>query len=504
MLSSNQTEPISTDNPNQICPDITLNWIIHDQIESTGQLILQAKIGNRRHQFDAIEGYAIKYFNGQETAFKILNRCRSRFGTSIPSNLVAKLLEKLLTLEIIDTLPAITKPNPNRNQTLPINPPLPTETTSAKPETPTPNPTPQKSGISLKDTVEWIQTEDGYWILRNAEEQTFFQFDDFDKRLISQLGHKPLIELANLADISLEQLQELLKSLAQAGMLEGTKAQKPPNKFNLLKILSFQIPLCNPDKFLTKQIDKLSWIWTWQCGFFLTALIAASISVWLAFADGIMTSHQQVWKTGGNHTLLTFGLLIMLVVFLHELGHAFTLKHYGGTVPEIGLLFIFFMPGGYTNTTDQYSLVRRKQRALVVGAGLIVQLVIWAFAVWLWIFSKSHPALHNASYLLMTAALLTVAFNLNPLNKFDGYYLLVALTGINHLRERSFQFYADLLKREESWENPGQQWILAAYAPLTIAYTIWIFTSLFSWVYAMILQHFPAGIDLTQLHLFGN
>jgi len=503
MLSTNKTASISTDNPNQLCPDLTLNWIIQDQIETTGQVILQAKIGNRRHQFDSLEGYALKYFNGQETAYKILNRCRSRFGTSIPSNVVTQLLEKLLSLEIVNTLPETAKPN-RQNSVIPINPPLSTTTESPKPETLTPNATPKKSGISLKNTIEWIQTEDGYWILRNAEEQTFFQFDDFDQKIISQLGQKPLIELANLADISLEQLQELLKSLAQAGMLEGTKAQKPANNFNLLKILSFQIPLCNPDRFLTKQIPKLEWIWTWQFGFFITAFITASISVWLAFADGIMTSHQQVWKTGGNHTLLTFGLLIMLVVFLHELGHAFTLKHYGGTVPEIGLLFICFIPGGYTNTTDQYSLVRRKQRALVVGAGLIVQLVIWAVAVWLWIFSKSNPSLQNTSYLLMTAALLTVAFNLNPLNKFDGYYLLVALTGINHLRERSFQFYADLLKREESWENPDQQWILVAYAPLTIAYTIWIFTCLLSWVYSMLLQHFPAGIDLTQFHLFGN
>ena len=387
MLSSDQT--ISIDNPNQLCPDLTVDWSIHDQIDTTGQVILQAKIGNRRHQFNSLEGYAIKYFNGQETAYKILNRCRSRFGASIPSNLIAKLLEKLINLEIVNTLPASTKPNPSNNSRLPIDPPLPTTTELPKPETPTPTITPQKSGISLKDTLEWIETEDGHWILRNAEEQTFFQFDDFDQKIISQLGQKPLIELANLADISLEQLQELLKSLAQAGMLEGTTAQKPANNFNLLKILSFQIPLCNPDRFLTQQIQKLEWIWTWQFGFFLTAFITASISVWLAFADGIMASHEQVWKAGGNHTLLTFGFLIMLVVFLHELGHAFTLKHYGGTVPEIGLLFIFFIPGGYTNTTDQYSLVRRKQRALVVGAGLIVQLVIWAIAVWLWIFSKS-------------------------------------------------------------------------------------------------------------------
>ena len=161
MLSSNQV--ISTDNPNQICPDLTIDWIVHDQIDTTGQVILQAKIGNRRHQFNSLEGYAIKYFNGQETAYKILNRCRSRFGASIPSNVVAKLLEKLINLEIVNTLPASTKPNPSNNSRLPIAPPLPTTTELPKPETPTPNITPPKSGISLKDTLEWIETEDGYW-----------------------------------------------------------------------------------------------------------------------------------------------------------------------------------------------------------------------------------------------------------------------------------------------------------------------------------------------------
>ncbi|WP_287522101.1 hypothetical protein [Okeania sp. SIO2C2] len=42
----------------------------------------------------------------------------------------------------------------------------------------------------------------------------------------------------------------------------------------------------------------------------------------------------------------------MLVIFLHEFGHAFTLKHFGGVVPEIGLLFMCFMSVMYTSNFD--------------------------------------------------------------------------------------------------------------------------------------------------------
>ena len=78
------------------------------------------------------------------------------------------------------------------------------------------------------------------------------------------------------------------------------------------------------------------------------------------------------------------------------------------------------------------------------------------------------------SYLLMSAALVTVVLNLNPLNAFDGYYLLVAMTGINNLRKRSLEFYFDLFRRQPSPEKISDQAILAIYAPLSIIYTVFV------------------------------
>ena len=118
------------------------------------------------------------------------------------------------------------------------------------------------------------------------------------------------------------------------------------------------------------------------------------------------------------------------------------------------------------------SLVKRKQRVLVVAAGVIVQIVIWALAIWLLLASPPHSIWQQNSYLFMSAALVTVVLNLNPLNAFDGYYLLVAMTGINNLRRRSLEFYFDLFRRQESPEKISDQSILAIYAPLSIIYTI--------------------------------
>ncbi|MEG4587172.1 hypothetical protein QUA54_18425 [Microcoleus sp. MOSTC5] len=341
--------------------------------------------------------------------------------------------------------------------------------------------------MQLKSAVQWIPHPDGYWILRNPEDITCIQVDDFDKQVILQLSQQPVTNILAEYDLDLEDVQNLLKDLAQAGMLEGTKP--PKAKFNLL---SFTIPLVNPDVWLSRHIDKFRWIWTWEFGFFLCAFISSSVAVLLASAAEVAASHQQLLTAGKIENASKVVLMTMLVIALHELGHAFTLKHYGGIVKEIGLLFMCLIPGCYTDTTDQYSLVRRKQRVLVVAAGVLIQVTIWAVAVWIWLLSQGNLVWHQISYLLMVAALLTVAINLNPLNRFDGYYLLVAATGINNLRQKSFNFYVDLLRREEIEAEVETRWVLAVYAPLSIVYTVWAFSYLMSLIGNWVLLNVPS------------
>jgi putative peptide zinc metalloprotease protein len=228
----------------------------------------------------------------------------------------------------------------------------------------------------------------------------------------------------------------------------------------------------------------------------LTFLIISTI-IGLNQSNEIFHTGQQLIQTQGSNLIIPFALLATLVVTIHEFGHAFTLKNYNGIVPEIGLLIIMFMPAAYTNTTDSYCLPRFK-RVLVVGAGLLVQFIITAIALLLWNISTTGTWLHTGSYLLMTAALFTVALNLNPLAKFDGYYLASAITGINNLRSRSFNLYKNLLTTKPIQETEKDAIILATYAPLSLLY-IWL---VFGFLIINITQWVLTNLPTTTLILF--
>jgi putative peptide zinc metalloprotease protein len=81
--------------------------------------------------------------------------------------------------------------------------------------------------------------------------------------------------------------------------------------------------------------------------------------------------------------------------------------------------------------------------------------------------------------------------------RFDGYHLLVAITGINSLKDRAFKFYRALLGRQPINEPGHCQRIFAVYAPLSLLYICFVFGSLFRLVLFWTLDH--AAIVVTFL-----
>ncbi|MCL1466092.1 hypothetical protein [Argonema galeatum] len=431
-----------------ICPDIRDYWKLA-QLKGSDRVILLTSQGDRRYQFSAGEGFALRYFTGQFTVQEIQNYCQEQYKDAISSNLVVELLQKLITLGILAA--EVEDGERGENENIPTTQP------------------------KLKACVHWVAHPGGYWILRNPEDVTFLQVSDRDKAIIEQLGQLPTNIITEEFCITQNELRYLLQLLTATGMLQGSKpAKRRRGKFTPLQLLSFRIRLFNPDAFLTRHIDIIRFIWTKPTAFLLTAFLIISAIIGFNQQPEIIFIGQQLLSTYGSSLFLPFALLTALVVTLHELGHAFTLKHYNGIVPEIGLLFMCFIPSVYTNTTDSYCL-SRSRRILVVGAGVLVQLILASIGLGLWNFSASGTWLSTTSFLLMSAALFTVALNLNPLAKFDGYYLAVAITGINNLRSRSFKFYANLLTGKPITEPWKTRCILAAYGPFSIAYIWFVF-----------------------------
>jgi len=476
--TTGENHPIPANYDNWICPNIRPYWKLARSPQSD-QIILSTLEGNRQHLFSPPEGHALRYFTGQFTVKQAQQACQQNIKDAVPPNLVAQLLQKLMALEIIALKEApenLAKPKNQEN--LPI---------------------PNRSSSPLKTCLQWISHPDGYWLLRNPENVTFLQVSDRDKGIIEQLGVRSLSAIAQEFSITQDELRQLLQKLAATAMLEGTQPPKPRRrKFTPMQLLFFKIPLFNPDSWLTQHIDKLRFLYSRTFAFFLCLFLAFSLVLGLHQHLEILYQGQQLWQHYSASLIIPFILLTALVVTLHELGHAFTLKQYGGIVPEMGFLFMCLFPAAYTNTTDSYCLSRR-QRILVVGAGILVQITLAAIALWLWNLSTTGNWLYTTSYLLMIASLFTIALNLNPLAKFDGYYLAVAITGINNLRNRAFSFYAHLLTGQPINETRRDSWILAAYAPLSLAYIWFVFGFLFLRITDWILLNIPTTALLLLL-----
>lgn len=461
-----------------LCPDLRSHWQLKYHPPSASY-ILQGIPYPQQFPFSAAESRALSGFTGQFTVKQLHQYCQAQLGTDLPPSFIPDLLQKLVQLGVLETLNA----PPAASVEPPVDPPTPS--------------------LKLATGLQWIPHAEGYWILRSPEGKHHIQVSPDDKPIIEQIGQSPIAQLAQRHQCSPQYIHHLLSLLATAQMVEGITLPPPKaKKFTPLQLLYYKLPLLNPDAWLTRHIDKLCWVWTSMSWLALCSGLGLTGVVAIGHRLDLLTYGQALLTAYGWSLLLPFALLSMIVISLHELAHAFTLKHYGGAVTEMGLLFMCLMPSAYTDSSDAYCLSSRWQRCWVVAAGVICQIVIGAIAFWLWHLTAVSSGLHTTSYLLLVAALFTVALNLNPFAKFDGYHLAVAASGINNLKDRSFKLYANLIRQRPTQEYGTTAWLLAIYAPLSFVYVVLVFGHLALWLGNLVLTYVPyLGLVLVILWL---
>lgn len=161
-----------------------------------------------------------------------------------------------------------------------------------------------------------------------------------------------------------------------------------------------------------------------------------------------------------------YGLLIVSLM-VHELGHASACKRYGASPAEIGAGFYFVLPAFYSNVTDAWRL-RRWQRIVVDIAGVYFQLAIGA--VFVLVFEVTGRTEFRTASLLVVVNCL---FTLNPILRFDGYWLMSDILGITNLRSDGRRLIGQLWDRVRGRPPRPLPWaphmaaLLLVYAALT-------------------------------------
>lgn len=283
-----------------------------------------------------------------------------------------------------------------------------------------------------------------------------------------------ILLLGRLHDADLIQndiLPSTVELLRQAqGEPSSSWRQRISNPFSL------RFPLCDPDRFLEKwafitsplfsQLMLLLWLLV-----VLTAL-AASATHWPELTNQLTNQLRQ------PSTLLLLWLIYPLVKTLHELGHAFAVKVWGGEVHELGIMLLALTPIPYVDATTAAAFPEKRRRISVAAMGMMVELFLASLALFIWL-SVEPGLISSLSYnVLLIAGVSTVLFNGNPLLRYDGYYMLADLIEIPNLSQRSKRYYSYLVQRYLLKDTsaispvtaPGEKFWFVNYAPLSSCY----------------------------------
>jgi putative peptide zinc metalloprotease protein len=325
-----------------------------------------------------------------------------------------------------------------------------------------------RSDLSL---VEQRYRGETTYIVKDPASKKYFRFKPLEVLVMQQFTGEATS--AEVADALREQglplapktVDGFVRKLKQLGLLERSLAEKSVLELERLRaerrrrtrnthyqgsLLRMRFSVGDPDGFFTRWLPRVRW-------FFSRSFLALSVALFAVYAvifvrqfgaifAGMRAMYSLDFFTLSN--IVVFWGTGMVVIVIHELGHGFACKYFGGQVYEMGAMLIYFEPAFYCNVNDAWTFPERHKRLWVTAAGSWIQLVIAALAAIVWLLVDPVTLVSRIAFAaLLIGGATTVLMNANPLIPLDGYYALSDYLEIPNLRQRALGHVAWAVKR---------------------------------------------------------
>lgn len=219
----------------------------------------------------------------------------------------------------------------------------------------------------------------------------------------------------------------------------------------LTNLLFVRIPLFDPNHMLDRWAIVFDKVFS-RVGLGLwCVLVVAGLCCIIGNGGALLASASTVLS---RDNLLLLYLAFAGVKVVHEFGHGFACKRFGrengtgGAVHAMGIMLLVFMPVPYVDASSAWAFRSKYQRAVVAAAGIYVELAIAASAAIVWANSAEGTTTHAICYNIMfIASISTLLFNINPLLRYDGYFILSDVLEIPNLAQRGREYIYYLVKR---------------------------------------------------------
>lgn len=295
-----------------------------------------------------------------------------------------------------------------------------------------------------------------------------------------------LIQLLN----ELDQKEFLIYDVApdMPNLFKRAKKKAVDKRKTFINPFAFRIPLWNPTAFLDRiptlphvfinGYSLLLWLVLLLVGM---SLLVAHWSMLAAFSKTHMSTARFI---------LIAWLTFPVIKSIHELSHALAVRRWGGDVKEVGITLFMLTPAPYVDASAANGFKSRQQRALVSAIGLMTELALAAIALIVFVNAQAGYTQDIAFVVAFVCSVSTLIFNGNPLLRFDAYYALTDIFSLPNLALRSRAYWTHRLTRlvvdarhvkSMSMAVGERKWLMA-YAPLSLAYSLFIFMAIVVWL----------------------
>jgi putative peptide zinc metalloprotease protein len=319
--------------------------------------------------------------------------------------------------------------------------------------------------------VEQVFRGEASFVVKDPATQKYFRFRPVEMGVMRYFdgARTPEQIAAALTEqgirLTARTVEAFARKLASIGLLERTLVERTTLELERIRaerrkrrrpavfrgeLLRMRWSLGDPDGMFTRVLPVIRWMFTRA---FMGASVALFAVYFLILGATWSEFSSTVARLYSLHTI-TFGSIVMLwltglvVILIHELGHGFTCKYFGGEVHEMGFMLIYFQPAFYCNVNDAWSFPALRARLWVTAAGGWIQLVAATVAAIAWYVATPGTLVSEAAVAAMiVGGATTLITNANPLLPLDGYFALTDWLEIPNLRIRAGEYFAWWVRR---------------------------------------------------------
>ena len=252
--------------------------------------------------------------------------------------------------------------------------------------------------------------------------------------------------------------------------------------------LFFKIPLFTPDEWLGRTLHKVKFLGSKKIRNIIYILGFIGLFFVIQQFENFTKTFLYFFSFKG---LMIYFVTLVFVKCLHELGHAYIAKYHGCRVSAIGIAFLVFFPFLYTDTTDAWRLRNHKDRLLINFAGILTELHLALIATFVWGILPEGGLKSAAFFIATTSWISSIAINVSPFMRFDGYYVFSDWLKAENLQPRSFALAKWKIRETLFGFNhkppeeisPSRRWTFIIYAWSTWVYRFFLFIGIALLVY---------------------